>query len=79
MVVDGAAAVIVIGVNPRHEQALEYRTALEQLEAYVGTAPGITATSRRKWPPLASAVVVLVLVVTVVDDVVMPTVVTVVT
>lgn len=35
-VVSGAAAVVVVGVTPMHEHALEYAAGFEQAEAYEG-------------------------------------------
>jgi hypothetical protein len=46
MVVEGAAAVIVVPETPMQEQALAYFTAPEQADAYVGTKLGTTVTWR---------------------------------
>ena len=55
VVVRGVAAVIVVAVTPMHEQALEYRTAPEQADAYVGIWDGTTVTWRFARVPVTVA------------------------
>jgi hypothetical protein len=42
----GVAAVVVLGLTPTQEQALEYLTALSQGDAYAGIFDGLTVIWR---------------------------------
>lgn len=44
IVVELGESVMVVEVTPIHEQALEYRTAPEQAEAYIGIEDGELVT-----------------------------------